>query len=83
MGHIQGVEKRRIIHIEYASLCPFKYEHIVHPRSSSLFYGEPHCLSYMSLSLVEDWSGGGPAGRDLVSWFRTYRYGSLSFIHLC
>jgi hypothetical protein len=55
------------LHIYYASLYPFKSEHIVHPPSSSLFNGEPHCLSYMSLPLVEDRSGGGPAGRDLVS----------------
>jgi len=59
------------LHIESASLCPFKSEHIVQPPSSSLFDGEPHCLSYMSLPLVEDWSGGGPTGRDLVSRFQT------------
>ena len=58
------------LHIESASLCPLKFEHIVQPPSSSLFDGEPHCLSYMSLPLVEDWSGGGPTGRDLVSQFR-------------
>jgi hypothetical protein len=68
MGHIQGVEKEEknstlrekllwrnySLHIESASLCPFKSEHIVHPPSSSLFDGEPHYLSYMSLPLVED-----------------------------
>jgi hypothetical protein len=42
------------LHIESASLCPFKSEHIVQPPSSSLFDGEPHFLSYMSLPLVED-----------------------------
>ena len=59
------------LHIESASLCPFKYEHVVHPQRSSLSDGEPHYPSYMSLPLVEDWSGGGPAGRYLVSWFWT------------
>ena len=42
------------LHIESASLCPFKSEHIVQPPSSSIFYGEYHCLSYMRFSLVED-----------------------------
>ena len=59
------------LHIESASLCPFNSEHIVHPPRSSLLDWEPHCLSYMSSPLVEDWSGGGPVGRNLVSWFRT------------
>ena len=59
------------LHIESASLCPFNYEHIVQPPSSPLLDWEPHCLSYMSLPLVEDWSGGGPVGRDLVFWFWT------------
>jgi hypothetical protein len=68
MGHIQVVEEEEknstlrekllwrnySLHIESASLCPFKSEHIVQPPSSSLFDGEPHCLSYMSLPLVED-----------------------------
>jgi hypothetical protein len=83
MGHIQAVEKKEknstlrakllwrnySFHIESASLCPFKSEYIVHPPRSSLCDGEPHCLSYMNFPLVEECSGGGPAGRDLVSWF--------------
>ena len=59
----------------------FKFEHSVQPPRSSLNDGEPHCLPSMSLSLVEDWSGGGPDGRDLVSRFWMCRHGSLSFIH--
>ena len=61
----------------------FKYEHIVHPLRSSIIYWGLHCLSSMRFPLVEDWSGGGPTGRDLVSLFWTCRHGSLSFIHLC
>jgi len=49
----------------------FKSEHSVQPPNSSLIDWEPHCLSLMSLPLVEDWSGGGPAGRNLVSQFWT------------
>jgi hypothetical protein len=41
------------LHIEFASLCPFKYDHIVQPQISSLLDGEPYCLSCMSLPLVE------------------------------
>jgi hypothetical protein len=57
------------LHIESTSICHFNSEHIVHPPRSSLFDGEPHCLSYMSLPSVEDLSGRGPVGRDLVSRF--------------
>jgi hypothetical protein len=42
------------LHIESASLCPLNSEHIVQPPSSSLFDREPHCISYVSLLLVED-----------------------------
>jgi hypothetical protein len=42
------------LHIESASLYPLKSEHIVQPPISSLFDGEPHCISYMSLPLVVD-----------------------------
>jgi len=49
----------------------FKFEHIVQPPSSYVIDWELHGLSYMSLPLVEDWSGRGPAGRNLVSRFRT------------
>ena len=59
------------LHIESAFLFPFKSKHIIQPPDTSLLDWEPHCLSYMSLPLVENWSGGGPTGRDLVSWFRT------------
>ena len=51
-------------------LC-FKLEHSVQPPISSLIDWELHCLSSMILPLVEDWSGGGPIGRNLVAWFRT------------
>jgi hypothetical protein len=67
LGHIKAVEEgenstfeskdtleKFSLHIESASLCPLKSEHIVQPPSSSFFDGEPHCLSYMTLPLVED-----------------------------
>jgi hypothetical protein len=68
MGHIQDVEKKEknstlrekllwrnySLHIDFASLCPFKSKHIVHPPRSSLFDGELDCISYMILPLVED-----------------------------
>ena len=41
------------LHIEAAYFFPFNSEQIIQPPSSSLFDGEPHCLSYMSLPLVE------------------------------
>jgi hypothetical protein len=62
MGYIQDVGEKKnsslrvkllwrnySLHIESASLCPFKYEHNIQPPISSLFDGEHHCLSYMSL----------------------------------
>jgi hypothetical protein len=49
----------------------FKSEHIFQPPRSSLIDWELHCLSSMCLPLVEDWSGGGPTGRNLVSQFWT------------
>jgi hypothetical protein len=49
----------------------FKSECSVQPPSSSLIDWELHCLSSMSFPLVEDWSGGGPARRNLVSQFWT------------
>ena len=49
----------------------FKSEHSVHPPSSSLIDGEPLHLPYMIFPLVEDWIGGGPVGRNSVSWFWT------------
>jgi hypothetical protein len=65
MCHIQTMERERIqplrekllwrkysLHIESASLFLVKSEHIVHPPSSSLFDGQPHCLSCM-IEVVE------------------------------
>jgi hypothetical protein len=58
-----------LLHIESASLCPLSMNTMFNPPSSFLIDLEPQCFSLMSLPLVEDWSGGGPAGRKLVSWF--------------
>ena len=59
------------LHIESASLCPFKSEHIVQSPSTYLPDWQPHCISYIRLHLVEDWTGGGPARMNLVSQFQT------------
>ena len=60
-----------ILYIESTSLCPLSLNTVFSPPSSSLIDGEPHCLPSMSLPLVEDWSGGGLAWRNLVSQFQT------------
>jgi len=49
----------------------FKSKHNVHLPNSSLIDREPCCFSLMRFSLVGDWSGGGLAGRNLVSRFQT------------
>jgi hypothetical protein len=49
----------------------YKSKHNVQPPRSSLIDWEPHCFSFMRFPWVEDWSGGNPVGRNLVSQFRT------------
>ena len=43
-----------LLHIESASLCPLSLNNSVQPPSSSIIDGEPFCILYMSLPLVED-----------------------------
>ena len=65
------VTLEKLLHIESASLCPSSLNTVFSPTVLSLLLREPHCLSPLSLPLVDDWSGGGPVGRNLVSWFWT------------
>ena len=64
------VTLEKLLHIEFASLCPSSLNTVLNPLSPSLLLREPHYLSHSILPLVEEWSGGGPIGRNLVSWFQ-------------
>ena len=65
------VTLEKLIHIEFASLCPSSLNTLFSPQALSLLSRGPHYLFAMSLPLVEDLSGRDPAGRNLVSWFRS------------
>ena len=44
----------KLLHIESTSLCPLSLNIVFSPQDLSLLLREPHCLSPMSLPLVED-----------------------------
>jgi hypothetical protein len=44
----------KLLHIESASLCPSSLNTVFIPQALSLLLREPHCLSPLSLDLVED-----------------------------
>jgi hypothetical protein len=48
------VTVEKLLHIEFASLCPSSLNIVFNPQALSLLLREPHCLSPMSLTLVED-----------------------------
>jgi hypothetical protein len=48
------VTVEKLIHIEFASLCPSILNTVFNPQALSLLLREPHCLFSMSLPLVED-----------------------------
>jgi hypothetical protein len=53
------VTLEKLLHIEFASLCPSSLNTMFIPQALSLLLREPHCLFSMSFPLVEDSSGGG------------------------
>jgi hypothetical protein len=48
------VTLEKLLHIESASICPSSLNIVFIPQALSLLLREPHCLSPMSLPLVED-----------------------------
>jgi hypothetical protein len=48
------VTLEKLLHIESASLCPSSLNTVFNPQALSLLLREPHCLSLLSLPLVED-----------------------------
>jgi hypothetical protein len=48
------VTLEKLLHIESASLCTSSLNTVFIPQALSLLLREPHCLSRMSLPLVED-----------------------------
>ena len=48
------VTLEKLLHIESASLCPTSLNIVFIPQDLSLLLREPHCLSLLSLPLVED-----------------------------
>jgi hypothetical protein len=48
------VTQEKLLHIECTSLCPSSLNTVFNPQALSLLLREPHCLSPMSLPLVED-----------------------------
>jgi hypothetical protein len=48
------VTLEKLLHIESASLCPSSLNTVFNPQALSLLLREPHCLSPLSLPLVED-----------------------------
>ena len=48
------VALEKLIHIESASLCPSSLNIVFNPQALFLMLREPHCLSLLSLPLVED-----------------------------
>jgi len=61
------VTLEKLLHIESASLCPSSLNTMFSPQVPSLLSRGPHYLFAVSLPLVEDWNGGDPVGRNLVS----------------
>jgi hypothetical protein len=48
------VTLEKLLHIESASLCPSSLNKMFSPQDLSLLLRESHCLSLLSLPLVED-----------------------------
>jgi hypothetical protein len=48
------VTLEKLLHIESTSLCPSSMNTVFSPQALSLLLREPHCLSSLSLPLVED-----------------------------
>jgi hypothetical protein len=48
------VTLEKLLHIESASLCPSSLDIVFNPQALSLLLRESHCLSLLSLPLVED-----------------------------
>jgi hypothetical protein len=48
------VNLHKLLHIESTSLCPSSLNTVFIPQALSLLLREPHCISPMSLPLVED-----------------------------
>jgi hypothetical protein len=48
------VTLEKLLHIEYASLCPSSLNTVFIPQALPLLLRGPHCLFPMSLLLVED-----------------------------
>jgi hypothetical protein len=48
------VTLEKLLHIESTSLCPSSLKIVFNPQALSLLLRESHCLSLLSLPLVED-----------------------------